>query len=103
LKPSGYDRCSKASATPFPLEEHGSFLALSKAFTHTFCLYSYGGKGVRYLKTMQIKQIVLSNLTDEEIRNQLDELEKTRSRLLEVGLLDKIGSSDFLIKPQDII
>jgi hypothetical protein len=52
---------------------------------------------------MQIKQIVLSNLTDEEIRNQLDELEKTRSRLLEVGLLDKIGSSDFLIKPQDII
>jgi ParB family transcriptional regulator, chromosome partitioning protein len=35
-----------ALSTPFPLEEHGSFLALSKAFTHTFRLYSYGGKGV---------------------------------------------------------
>jgi hypothetical protein len=32
--------------TPFPLEEHGSFLALSKAFTRAFRLYSYGGKGV---------------------------------------------------------
>jgi predicted ATPase len=50
-----------------------------------------------------VNQILPSSLTDEEIRNQLDELEKTRSRLLEVGLLDKIGNSDFLIKPQDII
>jgi hypothetical protein len=32
--------------TPFPLEEHGSFLALGRAFTRAFRLYSYGGKGV---------------------------------------------------------
>jgi predicted ATP-binding protein involved in virulence len=50
-----------------------------------------------------VNQIVPSSLTDEEIRNQLDELEKTRSRLMEVGLLDKIGNSDLLIKPQDTI
>ena len=50
-----------------------------------------------------VNQKIPSSLTDEQIRNQLDELEETRSRLLEVGLLDKIENSDFLIKPQDTI
>jgi len=42
------------------------------------------------------------DLTDEQLRHQLNELEETRSRLIEVGLLDKDENSDFQIQPQSI-
>ncbi|HBY77061.1 MAG TPA: excinuclease, partial [Cyanobacteria bacterium UBA11148] len=42
------------------------------------------------------------DLTDEKLRHQLNELEETRSRLIEVGLLDKDENSDFQIEPQAI-
>lgn len=49
------------------------------------------------------------DLTDEPLRNQLEklgnrlnELEETRSRLIEVGLLDQDEDSEFQIQPQDI-
>jgi hypothetical protein len=37
------------------------------------------------------------NLTDEQLRDRLERLESTRSRLIEVGLLDKAENSDFPI------
>ncbi|VXD17766.1 ATPase [Planktothrix serta PCC 8927] len=42
------------------------------------------------------------DLTDEQLRTHLNELEEIRSRLIEVGLLDKDENSDFQIQPQSI-
>ncbi|WP_310429002.1 AAA family ATPase [Chamaesiphon sp. VAR_48_metabat_135_sub] len=41
-------------------------------------------------------------LTDKQLLNRLEELEKTRSRLIEVGLLDKGENANFQIHPQDV-
>ncbi|NEP58227.1 MAG: AAA family ATPase [Symploca sp. SIO2G7] len=41
-------------------------------------------------------------ITEEKLVSQLNELEKTRSRLIEVGLLDKDESTDFKIESQAI-
>ncbi len=49
-----------------------------------------------------VKQQPSPDLTDEQLRHQLNELEETRSRLIEVGLLDKDENSDFQIQPQAI-
>ncbi|WP_104901849.1 AAA family ATPase [Nostoc sp. 'Peltigera membranacea cyanobiont' N6] len=49
-----------------------------------------------------VKQQSSPDLTEEELRNQLNELEETRSRLIEVGLLDQDEDSEFQIQPQDI-
>lgn len=49
-----------------------------------------------------VKQQPSLDLTDEQLRNQLNELESNRSRLIEVGLLDKDEDSEFQIQPQDI-
>ena len=49
-----------------------------------------------------IKQQLSTDLTDEQLRHQLDELETIRSRLIEVGLLDKDENSDFQIQSQVI-
>lgn len=49
-----------------------------------------------------VKQQPSLDLTDEQLRHQLSELEATRSRLVEVGLLDKAEDSEFQIQPQDI-
>ncbi len=49
-----------------------------------------------------VKQQVSPDLTDEQLRDQLNKLEATRSRLIEVGLLDKDEDSEFQIQPQDI-
>lgn len=49
-----------------------------------------------------IKQQSSSNLTPQELRNQLDQLEINRSRLIEFGLLDQYEDSDFQIQAQDI-
>ena len=42
------------------------------------------------------------DVTDEQLRHQLKELEKTRSRLIDVGLLNKNEGSDFQIPTQTI-
>jgi predicted ATP-binding protein involved in virulence len=49
-----------------------------------------------------VKQQPSPDLTDEQLRHQLNELEETRSRLIEVGLLDKDENSDFQIQSQAI-
>jgi energy-coupling factor transporter ATP-binding protein EcfA2 len=49
-----------------------------------------------------VQQQLSPDLTDEQLRHQLNELEETRSRLIEVGLLDKDENSDFQIQPQSI-
>ena len=49
-----------------------------------------------------VKQFSSHNLTDEQLRHQLSELEDTRSRLIELGLLDQNDNSDFQIQPLDI-
>ncbi len=49
-----------------------------------------------------VKQQRSVDLTDEELRQQLNELELNRSRLIEVGLLDKEEEAEFQIQPQDI-
>ena len=49
-----------------------------------------------------VKKQLSPDLTDEQLRDQLHELEETRSRLIEVGLLDKDENSDFQIQPQSI-
>ena len=49
-----------------------------------------------------VKQMGHSELTEEQIRDKLDELEKKRSRLEEVGLQDKEQDMAFLPTPQII-
>ncbi|MBD2018357.1 AAA family ATPase [Microcoleus sp. FACHB-53] len=49
-----------------------------------------------------VQQQPSPDITDEQLRHQLNELEETRSRLIEVGLLDKDENSDFQIQPQAI-
>lgn len=49
-----------------------------------------------------VKQQLSSDITDEQLRNQLNELEETRSRLIEVGLLEQDEDSEFQIQLQDI-
>ncbi|MDX2214074.1 MAG: AAA family ATPase [Oculatellaceae cyanobacterium bins.114] len=49
-----------------------------------------------------VKQQPSADVTDEQLRQQLNELESIRSRLIEVGLLDKDENSEFQIQPQDI-
>lgn len=49
-----------------------------------------------------VKQQTSADVADEQLRDQLNELESTRSRLIEVGLLDKEEDSEFQIQPQDI-
>lgn len=49
-----------------------------------------------------VKQQPSADVTDEQLRQQLDELEVTRSRLIKVGLLDRDEDLEFQIQPQDI-
>jgi energy-coupling factor transporter ATP-binding protein EcfA2 len=56
----------------------------------------------RTFPTRLVKQQSSPDLTDQQLQNQLYELEETRSRLIEVGLLDKNENSDFQIQPETI-
>jgi predicted ATP-binding protein involved in virulence len=49
-----------------------------------------------------VQQQLSPDLTDDQLRHQLNDLEATRSRLIEVGLLDDDENSDFQIQPQFI-
>jgi predicted ATPase len=49
-----------------------------------------------------VKQQPSAHITDEQLQQQLNELEVTRSRLIEAGLLDKEEGSGHQIQPEDI-
>ncbi|MBD2312832.1 AAA family ATPase [Desertifilum sp. FACHB-1129] len=49
-----------------------------------------------------VQQKPSPDVTNEQLRQQLNELEETRSRLIEVGLLDRDDNSDFQIQPEFI-
>jgi predicted ATP-binding protein involved in virulence len=49
-----------------------------------------------------MQQQAAPEVTDEELRKKLDNLEKTRSQLIEVGLLDKDENPNFQIQSQPI-
>lgn len=49
-----------------------------------------------------VRQEVSNNLTTQELKNKLDELEATRNRLITVGLLNREENSDFNIQPDHI-
>jgi len=49
-----------------------------------------------------VKQSLSPEVTDEQLRQQLDELEETRSRLIEIGLLDQDGDTELLTQLQSI-
>jgi predicted ATP-binding protein involved in virulence len=49
-----------------------------------------------------MQQQATPEVTNEELRKELDNLEKTRSQLIEVGLLDKDDNPDFQIQSQSI-
>ena len=49
-----------------------------------------------------VKKQLSPDITNEQLRHQLNELETTRSRLIEVGLLNKDEDSDFEIQTQTI-
>ena len=42
------------------------------------------------------------NLTDEQLRSRLEQLEKIRARLIEVGLLDKTENAGFPVQPPEM-
>ncbi|MBD2579750.1 AAA family ATPase [Oscillatoria sp. FACHB-1406] len=68
-------------------------------------LAEYGTTSQSLDRTFPARAIAQHNttqLTDEKLREQLNELEQTRSRLIEVGLLDKDDNSDFQIQSQNI-
>ncbi len=49
-----------------------------------------------------VKQQPSPDFTEEKLRDQLIELEEKRSQLIQVGLLDQEGNSDFQIQPGSI-
>lgn len=49
-----------------------------------------------------VRQKVSNNLTTQELKDKLDELEATRHRLITVGLLNREENSDFNIQPDHI-
>jgi predicted ATP-dependent endonuclease of OLD family len=76
---------------------------LAKLMRDKFTEYGVTAQSLdRTFPTRLVKQQPSPDLTDEQLRDQLNELEATRSRLIEVGLLDKNENSDFQIPPQDI-
>ncbi len=49
-----------------------------------------------------VKQLAVPDFSDEQLRHQLNELEKVRAHLIEVGLLNKDEDPDFQIQPETI-
>jgi predicted ATP-binding protein involved in virulence len=57
----------------------------------------------RSFPTRVFRQDVSNELTSDDLRNKLDELEQHRNRLVDSGLLEKDEGQSFLIRSQDII
>lgn len=64
----------------------------------------YGNKSQTLDRTFPVRVVTQesNNLTTEKLKNKLDELEKTRNRLITVGLLNKEENLDFNIQPDNI-
>lgn len=65
----------------------------------------YGRTSQSLDRTFPLRVVKLqasADVTNEQLRQQLNELEATRSGLIDVGLLDKNDDSEFQIQPQDI-
>jgi energy-coupling factor transporter ATP-binding protein EcfA2 len=56
----------------------------------------------RSFPTRVLRQTISDELTNEDLRNKLDELEGHRNRLVESGLLEKDEGQNFPIQSQDI-
>lgn len=102
--PSGSLRVYSASRTPSMLP---TVSAYSKEIAQIIesKLAEYGTTSQALDRTFParvVQQHPSPDLTDEQLRHQLNNLEETRSRLIEVGLLDKDENSDFQIQPQSI-
>ncbi|MEH2235742.1 AAA family ATPase [Nostoc sp.] len=99
------NRSSKRSAeTPSMLSTVSAYSdELAKLMQDKFKEYGTISQSLdRTFPIRVVKQQSSADLTDEQLRDQLNELEATRSRLIEVGLLDKDEDSEFQIQPQDI-
>ncbi|MEH2300524.1 MAG: AAA family ATPase [Nostoc sp.] len=98
-------RSSKRSAeTPSMLSTVSAYSdELAKLMQDKFKEYGTTSQSLdRTFPIRVVKQQPSTDLTDEQLRHQLNELEATRSRLIEVGLLDKDEDAEFQIQPQDI-
>jgi predicted ATP-binding protein involved in virulence len=100
--PSRFSRGSSGASTMLPTvsaySEEIAQLIQSK-------LAEYGATAQSLDRTFPVRVVQQKSspeVTDEQLRHQLDELEETRSRLVEVGLLDKDENSDFQIQSQSI-
>ena len=99
------NRSSRRSAeTPSMLSTVSAYSdELAKLMQDKFKEYGTTSQSLdRTFPVRVVKQQPSTDLTDEQLRHQLNELEATRSRLIEVGLLDKDEDAEFQIQPQDI-
>ncbi len=99
------NRSSRRSAeTPSMLSTVSAYSdELAKLMQDKFKEYGTTSQSLdRTFPVRVVKQQPSTDLTDEQLRHQLYELEATRSRLIEVGLLDKDEDTEFQIQPQDI-
>ncbi len=56
----------------------------------------------RTFPTRLVERQSSPNLTDEQLRSRLEQLEKIRARLIEVGLLDKTENTGFPVQPPEM-
>ena len=76
---------------------------LAKRMQDRFAEYGATSQSLdRTFPVRVVKHQPSSDVIDEQLRHQLNELEATRSRLIEVGLLNKDENSDFEIPTQTI-
>lgn len=76
---------------------------LAKLMQNKFAEYGATSQSLdRTFPVRVVKKQPSPDVTDEQLRHQLKELEKTRSRLIDVGLLNKNEGSDFQIPTQTI-
>lgn len=75
---------------------------LAKLMQAKFSEYGTVSQSLDRSFPVRVVQQPSKDLREEKLREQLNELEKTRSRLIEVGLLNKEEDSDFPIQPETI-
>lgn len=76
---------------------------LAKLMQNKFAEYGATSQSLdRTFPVRVVKKQPSPDITHEQLRHQLNELEKTRSRLIEVGLLNKDEGSEFQIETQTI-
>ncbi|MDZ8094350.1 MAG: AAA family ATPase [Nostoc sp. DedQUE05] len=98
------NRSRQSTETPSMLSTVSAYSdELAKLMQDKFKEYGTTSQSLdRTFPVRVVKQQPSTDLTDEQLRHQLNELEATRSRLIEVGLLDKDEDTEFQIQPQDI-